>query len=46
MALGDAYATEAEYRVRVGKLDLGDDTTILAQLRAVSHYIAAQETSL
>lgn len=42
MAIGDAYATAAEYRARVTKTDTGDDTTIDAQLKAVSHYIDAR----
>lgn len=39
MALGDAYASAAEARARWNKADVGDDTTIDAQLKAVSHYI-------
>lgn len=39
MSLGDSYATAAEARARWQKADVGDDTTIDAQLKAVSHYI-------
>jgi hypothetical protein len=38
-AIGDPYATAAEYRDRVGKTDTGADATILAQLTAVSRYL-------
>ena len=39
MALGDAYATAADYRARVGKTNTADSTMVDAQLKAVSHYI-------
>jgi len=39
MALGDAYASAAEYRTRVTKTSAADDTVIDEQLKAVSHYI-------
>lgn len=39
MAIGDAYATAAEYRARVDKTDTTDDTIIDGQLKAISHYI-------
>jgi hypothetical protein len=39
LALGDSYATAADYRARAGKTDTGDSTMLEAQLKAVSHYI-------
>jgi hypothetical protein len=39
VAIGDSYATAAEYRARINKADIADDTTIGEQLKAVSHYI-------
>jgi len=39
MALGDSYASAADYRARAGKTDTGDSTMLDAQLKAVSHYI-------
>lgn len=39
MAVTDAYATAAEYRARVDKASAADDSTILAQLTALSRFI-------
>lgn len=39
MAVTDAYATAEEYRARVTKADVADDTDILEQLTAVSRLI-------
>lgn len=39
MAVTDAYATAAEYRARVGKADTADDSTISAQLAAISRFL-------
>jgi hypothetical protein len=38
-AIGDPYATAAEFRDRVGKSDTTVDATILVQLTAVSRYL-------
>lgn len=42
MAITDAYATAAEYRSRVQKSDSGDDTAILADLKAASRFIESR----
>lgn len=42
MAITDAYATAAEYRARVTKVDTADDSTILAQITAVSRLLEAR----
>lgn len=39
MSGGDAYATVAEYRSRVGKTGTDDDTDLAFQLKAVSRFI-------
>lgn len=39
MAIGDAYATAAEYRDRAEKSSTADDTAISSELKAVARYI-------
>lgn len=39
MAIGDAYATAADYRAVVSKSDTGEDAEILSDLKAISRYI-------
>lgn len=39
MALSDAYATAAEYRARIVKIDNADDSTILEDLKAGSRLV-------
>lgn len=39
MAIGDAYATAAEYRTAIGRTDAGDDAQILLDLNAISRFL-------
>jgi hypothetical protein len=39
VALGDSYATAAEYRTQTGKTGTASDALVLSQLKAVSRYL-------